>query len=47
MAPKVLLTCILPPESQNLIESAKDIELIQWKSEDPIPREKLLELVKG
>src|SRR3954451_12633846 len=47
MAPKVLLTSTLPPESQKLIESVKDIELIQWKNENGIPREKLLELVKG
>lgn len=47
MAPKVLLTQILPPDSQKLIESAKDIELVYWDKTGPIPREKFLELAKG
>ncbi|PKK58280.1 glyoxylate reductase [Rhizophagus irregularis] len=47
MAPKVLLTQILPPDSQKLIESAKDIELVYWDKTGAIPREKFLELAKG
>ncbi|CAG8498078.1 8703_t:CDS:2, partial [Scutellospora calospora] len=44
--PKVLLTRTLPPESQQLIENAKDIELIHWK-DDIIPRDQMLKLVPG
>ncbi|CAG8581956.1 4219_t:CDS:2, partial [Scutellospora calospora] len=44
--PKVLLTRTLPPESQQLIENAKDIELIHWK-DDIIPRDQMLKLVLG
>ncbi|PKC52202.1 Formate/glycerate dehydrogenase catalytic domain-like protein [Rhizophagus irregularis] len=47
MAPKVLLTMMLPPDSQKLIESAKDIELVYWDKPGAIPREKFLELAKG
>jgi hypothetical protein len=47
MSPKVLLTLTLPPDSQAFIESVKDIELIHWKGKGAIPREKLLEMVKG
>ncbi|RIA82020.1 glyoxylate reductase [Glomus cerebriforme] len=50
MLPKVLLTKSLPPDSQKLLENAKDIELIQWKSDgevQSIPREKFLEMAKG
>jgi hypothetical protein len=47
MAPKVLLTQILPPDSQKLIESAKDIELVSWNKTGAIPRERFLEMAKG
>ncbi|CAG8519068.1 9640_t:CDS:2 [Funneliformis caledonium] len=47
MSSKVLLTRTIPSEPQKFLESAKDIELIQWKEKSVIPREKLLEMVKG
>ncbi|CAJ0767467.1 23497_t:CDS:2 [Entrophospora sp. SA101] len=45
--PKVLLTRILPPDSQKLIENARDIELYCWKDEGAIPRNQLLKMAKG
>ncbi|CAG8747538.1 1988_t:CDS:2, partial [Racocetra fulgida] len=44
--PKILLTRTLPPESQQLIENARDIELLHWKG-GIIPRDQLLKLVPG
>lgn len=46
MAPKVLVTRLLPPQTQaRLIE--QDFELIQWQEDSTIPRDILLEKVKG
>lgn len=46
MAPRVLVTRILPPQTQaRLLE--QDFELVQWQKDEAIPRDILLEKVKG
>ncbi|CAO3622848.1 unnamed protein product [Mucor hiemalis] len=46
MAPKVLVTRILPPKTQERLLQ-QNFELIQWQQDCTIPREVLLEKVKG
>lgn len=46
MAPKVLVTRILPPKTQERLLQ-QNFELIQWQEDCTIPREVLLEKVKG
>jgi glyoxylate/hydroxypyruvate reductase len=46
MAPKVLVTRMLPPQTQARL-SGQDFELIQWQEDSPIPRHVLLEQVQG
>lgn len=46
MAPKVLVTRVLPPKTQERLLQ-QDFELIQWEEDCSIPREVLLEKVKG
>lgn len=46
MAPKVLVTRILPPQTQaRLLE--QDFDLFQWQQDCSIPRDVLLEKIKG
>lgn len=46
MAPKVLVTRILPPQTQaRLLE--QDFDLFQWQQDCCIPRDVLLEKIKG
>ncbi|KAI7901839.1 D-isomer specific 2-hydroxyacid dehydrogenase [Cokeromyces recurvatus] len=46
MAPKVLVTRLLPPKTQaRLLE--QNFELIQWKENSSIPRDVLLEKIQG
>ncbi|KAI8326987.1 D-isomer specific 2-hydroxyacid dehydrogenase [Blakeslea trispora] len=46
MCPKVLVTRLLPPQTQvRLLE--QDFELIQWEKNTAIPRKVLLEKIKG
>lgn len=43
---KVVVTRILPPESQALLE-AQQFDLVQWQQDCVMPREELLKQVKG
>lgn len=46
MAPKVLVTRMLPPQTQaRLLE--QDFELFQWQPDSAIPRQVLLEKIQG
>ncbi|KAI8093435.1 D-isomer specific 2-hydroxyacid dehydrogenase [Halteromyces radiatus] len=47
MLPKVVATRRLLPDSQARLERLKNIELVQWQGEHTMPREQLLESVKG
>jgi glyoxylate/hydroxypyruvate reductase len=46
MAPRVLITRVLPPKTQQRLLQ-QDFELVQWEQDCSIPREVLLEKVKG
>jgi glyoxylate/hydroxypyruvate reductase len=46
MAPKVLVTSILPPQTQDRLLQ-QDFELDQWQQDANIPRDELLKRVKG
>lgn len=43
---KVVVTRILPPETQALLE-AQHFDLVQWQQDCVMPREELLKQVKG
>lgn len=46
MIPKVLVTRQLPPETQARLLK-QDFELIQWEKDEAIPRDILLDRIKG
>ena len=43
---KVVVTRILPPETQALLE-AQHFDLVQWQQDCVMPRDELLKQVKG
>ncbi|ORX54482.1 hypothetical protein DM01DRAFT_1305090 [Hesseltinella vesiculosa] len=47
MAPKVVATRRLLPQSQARLEALNQIDLVQWQGEDTMPRQQLLDDVKG
>ncbi|KAI8065313.1 D-isomer specific 2-hydroxyacid dehydrogenase [Gongronella butleri] len=47
LAPKVVATRRLLPQSQTRLEQLDRIDLVQWQGEDTMPRKQLLEDVKG
>lgn len=46
MAPKVLVTRILPPQTQERLLQ-QDFDLYQWQEDGCIPRDVLLQKIKG
>lgn len=46
MAPKLVVTRILPPDAQRRLEQLP-FELVQWQQDCTMPRDELLQSVKG